>query len=521
MLWSLVKIIIFVLIVAAAAMFASYLMDLDGSVRIAVGTLEFNLTPIAAVISLVVLLVAAWLVLKLLGLLMATLRFINGDETAISRYFDRNRERKGYAAMEEGMIALAAGESRLAMAKAKKAQKYLDRPEITTLLTAQAAEQMGDSKKAADCYKVLLADDRTRFVGIRGIMKQKLAEGDTETAMKLAEKAFALKPSHGEVQDTLLQLQAQQHDWKGARATLNAKLRHGAMPRDVHKRRDAILALSTAKDVLDEGNTIEAREAAIEANRLSPDLIPAAVMAARSYIDQGKPKYAARVLTKAWGVQPHPDLAAAFAEIEPNEDAQARLKRFKPITKQHPENRETRLLLAELALAAEDFPEARRAIGDLAVESPDARTLSIMAAIDRGEGKPDAVVRGWLARAVTASRGPQWTCDNCGQVHGEWTPVCVNCAAFDTLTWRTPPQGEVTNVMSSSTLPLIVGKLEEPAPTPPPAAAATVPADATPPEPEPKPAEPAPAEVPDAEIVPPAEPADKRPVVDEGSVPKA
>jgi len=35
--------------------------------------------------------------------------------------------------------------------------------------------------------------------------------------------------------------------------------------------------------VIAEGKTIEAREAAIEANRLSPDLIPAAVMAAQSY----------------------------------------------------------------------------------------------------------------------------------------------------------------------------------------------------------------------------------------------
>ena len=28
------------------------------------------------------------------GLLLAVLKFLNGDETAISRYFDRNRERK-------------------------------------------------------------------------------------------------------------------------------------------------------------------------------------------------------------------------------------------------------------------------------------------------------------------------------------------------------------------------------------------------------------------------------------------
>ncbi len=51
-----------------------------------------------------------WLLLRLLGLLGAVFRFLNGDETAISRYFDRNRERKGYAALSEGLVALASGE---------------------------------------------------------------------------------------------------------------------------------------------------------------------------------------------------------------------------------------------------------------------------------------------------------------------------------------------------------------------------------------------------------------------------
>ena len=104
----------------------------------------------------------------------------------------------------------------------------------------------GDTKKATEVYKRLLGDDRTRFVGVRGMMKQKLAEGDTDTAMKLAEKAFALKPKHEEVQDILLRLQAEGGDWKGARETLGAKLRQGLLPRDVHRRRDAVLALQEA-----------------------------------------------------------------------------------------------------------------------------------------------------------------------------------------------------------------------------------------------------------------------------------
>ena len=135
-----------------------------------------------------------------------------------------------------------------------------------------------------------------------------------------------------------------------------------------------------------------------------------------------------------------------------------------PLTRINPDHRETRLLKAELNLAAEHFPEARRSLGDLVEKEPDARVLAIMAAIEKGEGAPDQVVRGWLAKAVTAPRGPQWVCDNCKTIHGEWRPTCTNCGAFDTLAWKTPTQSEVVLPAQANMLPLIIGALEDKAP---------------------------------------------------------
>jgi HemY protein len=278
--------VLFVAVVAGLTFGASILVDTGGGIRIAAAGYEFTLGPLQAVITLLVLMLVIWVVMKIIGFLVATLRFLNGDETAISRYFDRDRQRKGYQALSDGFLALASGEGRLALMRAQRAEKYLENPDLTTLLIAQAAEASGDGKRATEAYKKLLAEDSTRFVGIRGLMHQKLAEGDGETALKLAEKAFALKPKHAETQDILLKLQSERADWKGARATLGAKLKAGGLTKDVFRRRDAVLALQEAKGIMDDTATVEAREAAIEANRKSPDLIPAAVMAARSLIEK-------------------------------------------------------------------------------------------------------------------------------------------------------------------------------------------------------------------------------------------
>ena len=455
--WLLLKMVLFFCVVAGLTLGAGYLMEADGGLRISTGTTEFTLTPLQALIMLLLVLLAFWIILKLVGFLVATIRFLNGDETAISRYFDRNREKRGYEALAGSLVALASGEGREALSRATKAQRLLQKPELTNLLAAQAAEMAGDTKKAEAVYKALLANDSTRFVGVRGIMKQRLAEGDTETALKLAEKAFALKPRHNETQDVLLRLQAGNEDWSGARKTLAAKLSSGTLPRDVHRRRDAVLALSEARSSADSDAISVAQQEAIEANRLSPDLVPAAVMAARSHIEQGKPRYATRVLKKAWDVTPHPELASAFADIVPDETPSARLKRFLALTKLKPDHPETKMLLAELHIAAEQFPDARRAIGDLATQNPTSRALTIMAAIERGEGSDDAVVRGWLTRALSAPRGPQWICDNCMSIHGSWAPVCDNCESFDTLAWRAPTESEVAMPSSAEMLPLIVG----------------------------------------------------------------
>lgn len=461
MLWSLLKVLIFIALVAGLTWGVGYLLELTEVALVTVMGREFVLTPLMAILAAVVLLISVWLLFKLVGLLVATLRFLNGDETAITRYFNRRAERKGYEALAEGMMALAAGEGRLAIRKAERAETYLRRPELTKLIVAQGAEMVGDTALATATFKALVADDRTRFVGVRGLMMQKLAAGDTETAMKLAQKAMAIRPRNEEVQTTLLKLQARHEDWAGARATLAAALKSGNLPRDVHKRRDAVLALAHARDAMAQGKIAEATRDAETAQRMAPELVPAAVMSARLAIADGKLKQAEKIVKTAWANGPHPDLAAAFAEIAPRETPAERLKRFRPLLAKHPAHAETKMLEAELQIAAEDFPAARRALGDLAETAPNARALTIMAAIERGTGAEDRLVRAWLVKGVTAPRGMQWVCEACGHVHAEWRPVCSHCNSFDRLSWQEVTQSDAALIGPAQMLPLIVGALED------------------------------------------------------------
>ncbi|MEO8531267.1 MAG: heme biosynthesis HemY N-terminal domain-containing protein, partial [Deltaproteobacteria bacterium] len=198
---SLVRISVFIALIAGLSFSAVYLADNGGTVRVIIAETEFNPGPVQLMIAVGALLVAIWLFFRVLGLVFATIRFVTGDETAISRYFNRNRERKGFEALADSLIALASGDARGAYKSSARAEKLLGRPELTDLITAQAAERAGETARATASYKRLLGHSATRFAAVRGLLGQRLAAGDVDQALKLAEKAIEMKPANGEVQD--------------------------------------------------------------------------------------------------------------------------------------------------------------------------------------------------------------------------------------------------------------------------------------------------------------------------------
>jgi HemY protein len=155
---------------------------------------------------------------------------------------------------------------------------------------------------------------------------------------------------------------------------------------------------------------------------------------------------------------PHPELASGFAALAPDEEATARLKRFEQFTKGTDSHPETKMLMAELYVALADFDAARQALGDLAKTDPTMRALTILAAIERGDGADDQSVRQLLTQAISAQRDPQWICENCGHVDHDWEPVCLNCEAIDSIAWKRPPMSEA---VSPDMLPLIVGHMAQ------------------------------------------------------------
>ena len=108
--------------------------------------------------------------------------------------FDRSRRRRGYKALSQGMVAVAAGDSNEAQRLANKADALLQEPPLTLLLQAQAAQLQGDEDAARRYFEAMLDDKETRFLGLRGLMTQCLRAGDHEAALTYARQAHQMRP---------------------------------------------------------------------------------------------------------------------------------------------------------------------------------------------------------------------------------------------------------------------------------------------------------------------------------------
>ncbi|MEL6979311.1 MAG: heme biosynthesis HemY N-terminal domain-containing protein [Pseudomonadota bacterium] len=442
------RLIFWLAVTAGLAYGISLILGIDGVSRITAAGYEIEMKTGVFIISLMTLLALAMLVFWI------ALKGVSGVLGVFS-LFAKRREKKGLGALSTALVALAEGDGPRALKSALKAEDLLDNPDLTRLVTAQAAKAAGDEERAARYYEMMASDRDTNFIGVAGLLRQALHDNQPERALKLAEQAHKLRPREGEVMDALFDLQLGRGDWSGARETVRSGVKAKRLTRDVGDRRRAVLHVTEAMERDKAGEAEAAHAQAMEAVRLAPSLAPAAALAARLKAARGEARGAARILAAAWKAAPHPDIAAAFAALEPDETPKARQRRFEKLISANPGAEESRLLEAEIALAAEDFEGARTALGDLAETAPSARACALMAALEQATGADFETVRAWLAKAAAAPRNARWVCDSCGAESESWSFRCGHCHAFDSLGWRVADASE--GLSESALFPLLAG----------------------------------------------------------------
>jgi HemY protein len=172
--------------------------------------------------------------------------------------------------------------------------------------------------------------------------------------------------------------------------------------------------------------------------------VPAALIAARVYINRGDSRKAMSLLRRVWRATSHPDVATLFANAVPGVSATDRLKRIGELVDTPPPNKSSAVVLARAAIDAFDWNTARAALASYAAANPSQAVCLLMAEIEEGENADQGKAREWLNRAVRAPRDPVWTAD--GITAEEWEPVSPLTGRLDAFEWRVPTSAVATRL---------------------------------------------------------------------------
>jgi HemY protein len=345
-----------------------------------------------------------------------------------------DRRNRGLGALTQGMLAVAAGDAKAATRHARDADNLLNEPALTLLLGAQAAQLAGDPRAAEERFTEMLANKETEFLGLRGLFVQASRRGDSSVALAYLRKAAEQRPGTPWVINALFDLHVADGRWAEAQEALDSAEKAKLLGSDVVRRRRAVLLAAEAAAMLTQ-DRMRSLTLAEEAVRLSPALTAAATLAARLLGEEGRSWRAQAIIENAWAQAPHPELAAAYARLKPDESPREQASRLMGLSERNSGHVESRLLTAQQWIALKDWSQARAALADLPERTPSARVAALMAEIAQGLGHAGEA-RFWHDRAVHAPREPQWVCDNCHNQAAVWAPLCPSCAAFDTLSWR-------------------------------------------------------------------------------------
>jgi len=390
--------------------------------------------------------VAAFFVMAAIAIIIfawGLLRRIVGAPYYIARRSRERRKDLAFAALSDGFIALQAGDSAKARLLAREARANLPQNAAAQLLEARADLALGDMHSAREHYRALITNKKTALAALSGLYDQARAQGRTDAALTFAQKATEIAPYTSWANAAVFDDLTRRGLWAEAANMVAAE---PAMSRDdkMRKRRRQAVVETARAQLAEPTEQLAALDHALAALKLVPDFVPAALIAARIYINRGDSRKAMSLLRRVWRATSHPDVATLFANAVPGASSIDRLKRVRELIDTQPQNKPAALVLARACIDAYDWPAARNALANYSSANPSQSVCLMMAEIEEGQSGDQGKAREWVNRAVRAPRDPVWTAD--GITAEDWEPVSPVTGKLDAFEWRVPTSAVATRV---------------------------------------------------------------------------
>ncbi len=423
-------------LVSAAAI---WLVTLEGQVSIDLLNYKINVQAGLFFFGLVSLI---WIFITLLRLIHAVFK----TPKKLMKLYEADKRKKSFRALTRGLVAVAAGDVKRATQYSKQTKAlWPDINGLPLLLEAQSAKLRGEDGLAQNRFERLLKNKDAAFLGVRGLLKSALDEGNFQRALDFARQAEKQHPKKSWIVKCVYELEIKNRLWTDALRT-NHKLKKikKENTEQLNKDRIAIYLHHHDKNIK-KGYDRQALSEVEKAYKLDPSFVPTIVRYCDYLLREGKRKKAIKIVEQAWQVNSHPDLADIWRRLEPTlkgksaeKDYEKLMAWYERLIDLNSENADGHIAAAKAAMHMEYWGEAKSYLMTAENIYPSAQIYRLQAIVEQNSTQNDEAIHRLMDRASNALADKKWICSETGMTYDHWNTIAQPHGSFNTMIWDSP-----------------------------------------------------------------------------------
>jgi HemY protein len=355
----------------------------------------------------------------------------------ISEHKQSYDQKIGYLSLTRGLVAVASGDSAKANQYAQKANKLLKGDNgLPLLLKAQAAHLNGQDDVANACYEELSTNKETAFLGVRGLMKAALEQGNETKALEYAKQGLKTQPHHPSLLKMVYNLSLKNQTWDEA-LKISSQLQK-IKGQSVEKLNSDRIAIYLHRYDQSSQQAFGELKAAYKLNSV---FVPTVKRLVEHYMKLNKRRKAVSLIEATWKESPHPDLADMWMQLAPPQKKDANTKKLawaNKLVEMNPDSVQSQIAAAKMAIELEYWGEAKAYLMVAENIYATAQVFHLRALAEKNITQSEDQVESLLAKASNAMPAKVWVCAQTGLTYDDWSAIAMPHESFNTIIWDVP-----------------------------------------------------------------------------------
>ncbi|MDG1707383.1 MAG: heme biosynthesis HemY N-terminal domain-containing protein [Emcibacteraceae bacterium] len=342
---------------------------------------------------------------------------------------------KGQKMLDQAWGAFALDDFDLALKYGLRAKASLEDDHNVLRLLAKATQMKGkETNPYLDALK--LSPGNEAWVK-RQELTDLIAHKSWQQALSTIHSLLENYPKNAFLLKENVLISARLSDWGQAKeAIAKAEKERNSLPKKDINHFKAVIDYALALEEKAAGRKDKSLSLLKTALKLDPNFAPAALASAKIYIEQADPKSAEKIIKTIWKNAPNRELADMAVELFPEESSSETFRRITKLTDSAPAFTESHHLLAQAAIEASHWPEAKVALDQVINNNHASKeTYLLLSTLEQKQKNDGAAVETLKKKAENAKAAATWTCLECASSSYHYSPNCPTCGTFDGVTW--------------------------------------------------------------------------------------